>query len=46
MPRQLSKSKKRQSLAEHEAVWVALNDIARREHINVMALLRQVPVNW
>src|SRR6195952_644747 len=41
MPNQLSKSKKRQSLAEHEAVLVALTDIARHEHTTVMALLRQ-----
>lgn len=41
MPNQLSKSKKRQSLAEHEAVLVALTDIARHERTTVMALLRQ-----
>jgi hypothetical protein len=41
MPNQLSKSKKRQSLAEHEAVLVALTDIARNERTTVMALLRQ-----
>ncbi len=41
MPNQLSKSKRRQSLAEHEAVLVALAEIARREDTTVMALLRQ-----
>ena len=41
MPNQLSKSKKRQSLAEHEAVLFALADIARHERTTVMALLRQ-----
>lgn len=41
MPNQLSKSKRRQSFAEHEAVLAALADIARREHTTVMALLRQ-----
>lgn len=41
MPNQLSKSKRRQSLAEHEAVLTALAEIARREDTTVMALLRQ-----
>jgi hypothetical protein len=41
MPNQLSKSKRRQSLAEHEAVLAALSEIARREDTTVMALLRQ-----
>jgi hypothetical protein len=41
MPNQLAKSKKRQSLAEHEAVLAALAEIARREDTTVMALLRQ-----
>lgn len=41
MPNQLSKSKRRQSLAEHEAVLAALAEIARREKTSVMALLRQ-----
>lgn len=41
MPDQLSKSKKRQSFAEHEAVLVALTEIARHEYTTVMALLRQ-----
>jgi hypothetical protein len=31
LPNQFSKSKRRQSLAEHEAVLAALADIARRE---------------
>lgn len=41
MPNQLSKSKRRQSLAEHEVVLAALAEIARREDTTVMALLRQ-----
>lgn len=41
MPNQLAKSKRRQSLAEHEAVLAALTEIARRERTTVMALLRQ-----
>ncbi len=41
MPNQLSKSKRRQSLAEHEAVLVALAEIASQEDTTVMALLRQ-----
>lgn len=41
MPNQLSKSKRRQSLAEHEAVVAALTEIARREDTTVMALLRE-----
>jgi hypothetical protein len=41
MPNQLSKSKRRQSLAEHEAVLTALAEIARREDTTVMALLRR-----
>ncbi len=41
MPNQLSKSKRRQSLAEHAAVLAALAEIARREDTTVMALLRQ-----
>lgn len=41
MPNQLSKSKRRQSLAEHEAVLAALAEIARSEDTTVMALLRQ-----
>ena len=41
MPNQLAQSKKRQSLAEHEAVLAALAEIARSEATTVMALLRQ-----
>jgi len=41
VPNQLAKSKRRQSLAEHEAVLAALAEIARREDTTVMALLRQ-----
>lgn len=41
MPNQLAKSKRRQSLAEHEAVLAVLTEIARREETTVMALLRQ-----
>jgi len=41
MPNQLSKSKRRQSLAEHEAVLAALTEIARSEDTTVMALLRE-----
>lgn len=41
MPNQLAKSKRRQSLAEHEAVLAALTEIARQENTTVMALLRQ-----
>lgn len=41
MPNQLSKSKRRQSLAEHEAVLATLADIARREKTTVMALLHE-----
>jgi len=41
MPNQLSKSKRRQSLAEHEAVLAALMEIARSEDTTVMALLRE-----
>lgn len=41
MPNQLAKSKRRQSLAEHEAVLAALAEIARREDTTVMALLRE-----
>lgn len=40
MPNQLSKSKRRQSMAEHEAVLTALTEIARRENTTVTALLR------
>jgi hypothetical protein len=41
MPNQLARSKRRQSLAEHEAVLAALSEIAHREDTTVMALLRQ-----
>lgn len=41
MPNQLSPSKRRQSLAEHEAVLSALAEIARREGTTAMALLRR-----
>jgi len=41
MPKPLSKSKKRPSFAEHEAVLVALTEIAQHESTTVMALLRQ-----
>ena len=41
MPNQLARSKRRQSLAEHEAVLAALAEIARREGTTVMALLRE-----
>ncbi|MEO6876129.1 MAG: hypothetical protein ABI222_15030, partial [Opitutaceae bacterium] len=41
MPNQLAQSKRRQSLAEHEAVLAALAVIARSERTTVMALLRK-----
>lgn len=41
MPNQLAKSKRRQSLAEHEAILALLAEIARRENTTIMALLRQ-----
>jgi hypothetical protein len=41
MPNQLARSKRRQSLAENEAVLAALAEIARGENTTVMALLRQ-----
>jgi hypothetical protein len=41
MPNQLSKSKRRQSLAEHEAALAALAEIACREDTTMMALLHQ-----
>lgn len=41
MPNQLSKSKKRQSLAEHAAVLAALGEISREEGRPVMDLLRE-----
>jgi hypothetical protein len=41
MPNQLARSKRRQSLAEHEAVLAVLAEIARREDTTIMALLRE-----
>ncbi|MEY4489832.1 MAG: hypothetical protein RIQ79_2340 [Verrucomicrobiota bacterium] len=41
MPNQLAQSKRRASLAEHEAVLAALATIARSEHTTVMDLLRE-----
>jgi hypothetical protein len=41
MPNQLATSKRRQSLAEHEAVLTAIAALARREKTSVMALLRE-----
>ena len=41
MPNQLAKSKRRLSLAEHEAVLAALATIAQHEKKSVMALLRE-----
>jgi 7-keto-8-aminopelargonate synthetase-like enzyme len=41
MPNQLSPSKRRASLAEHEAVLAALATIALRERTTVMDLLRE-----
>ncbi len=41
MSNQLAKSKRRQSLAEHEAVLAALKTIAEREETTVMELLRR-----
>lgn len=41
MPNQLAQSKRRASLAEHEAVLAALATIARRERTTVMDLLRE-----
>lgn len=41
MPNQLAQCKRRQSLAEHEAVLAALAALSRREDVTVMALLRQ-----
>lgn len=45
MPNQLSKSKRRQSLAEHESVLAALSAIAETEQTTVMALLREAARN-
>lgn len=41
MPNQLAPSKRRASLAEHEAVLAALSIIATREQTTVMDLLRE-----
>lgn len=41
MPNQLARSKRRHSLAEHEAVLAALAAIARRDGTTVTALLRE-----
>ncbi len=41
MPNQLAQSKRRASLAEHEAVLAALATIARQERTSVMDLLRE-----
>jgi hypothetical protein len=45
MPNQLAKSKRRQSLAEHEVVLAALAQIAQQEETTVMALLREAARN-
>ena len=41
MPNQLSSTKDRRSVTEHEAILVALESIARREGTTTMALMRQ-----
>ena len=41
MPNQLSRTKDRKSVTEHEAVLVALESIARREGTTMMSLMRQ-----
>lgn len=41
MPNQLASTKRRQSLAEEEAVLAALAEVARREQTTAMALMRQ-----
>ena len=41
MPNQLSSTKDRKSVTEHEAILVALESIARREGTTTMALMRQ-----
>ena len=40
MPNQLAKSKRRQSLAEHEAVFAALASIAEHDKVTLMDLMR------
>ena len=41
MPNQLAKTKRRKSLAEHEMVLFALEEIAREEKTSTMDLMRQ-----
>ena len=41
MPNQLSSTKDRKSVTEHEAILAALESIARREGTTTMALMRQ-----
>jgi len=41
MPNQLAKNKRRKSLAEHEAVLIALEEVARMEGTSSMALMRE-----
>lgn len=41
MPNQLSKTKDRKSVTEHEAILAALESIAQREGTTTMALMRQ-----
>ena len=41
MPNQLAKNKRRKSVAEHEAVLTALEEVARIEGISSMALMRE-----
>jgi len=41
MPNQLAKNKRRKSVAEHEAVLAALEEVARIEGISTMALMRE-----
>ena len=41
MPNQLSSTKDRKSVTEHEAILVALQNIARREGTTTMMLMRQ-----
>ena len=41
MPNQLAKNKRRKSIAEHEAVLAALEEVARIEGTTSMALMRE-----
>lgn len=41
MPNQLSSTKDRKSVTEHEAILIALESIAQREGTTTMALMRQ-----